>query len=87
MTPDLLARIGTLLWGFGWPHHLAKALNVDEPIVNRWAVDAAPIPASIAPELIRELKRHAELCYSLIAELGDQDRGEAIDLITPKVTS
>jgi hypothetical protein len=74
MTPDLLARIGTALWGFGWPHQLAKTLNVDELSVKQWAVNAAPIPASIALELVRELKRHAGLCYSLISEMGDQEK-------------
>jgi hypothetical protein len=74
MSPDLLARIGTALWGFGWPHQLAKTLNVDELIVKRWAIDAASIPANIAPELIRELNRHVGLCYSLIGELDDQEK-------------
>jgi hypothetical protein len=77
MTPDLLARIGTALWGFGWPHQLAKTLNVEELSVKQWAVDVAPIPASIAPELVRELKRHAGLCYSLISEIDNQEKTPA----------
>jgi hypothetical protein len=71
MTADLLARIGTALWGFGWPHQLAKALKVEELIVKQWAVNATPVPPSIAPELICELKGHVEQCYSLIGELGE----------------
>jgi hypothetical protein len=74
MTPDLLARIGTALWGFGWPHQLAKTLNVDELSVKQWAVNAAPIPASIVPELVRELNHHAGLCYSMVSEMGDQEK-------------
>ena len=33
-----------------------------------------PIPASIALELVRQLKRHTALYYSLIIEMGDQEK-------------
>jgi hypothetical protein len=74
MTPDLLGRIGTALWGFGWPHQLNQDPQRRRTQRKTVGCQCGADPVSIAPELVRELKRHAGLCYSLVSEMGDQGK-------------
>lgn len=55
MTPDLLAQIGTLLYGPHWHQPLGVALHVSRRNIMRWAAGSSDIPPAIKGEL-------ADLC-------------------------
>jgi hypothetical protein len=40
--PDILALVGRALFGDRWQHSMARALDVNERTVRRWAQDGAP---------------------------------------------
>ncbi len=75
MTADLLRRAGEALWGSRWQTEMARALDISERTVRRWASGDYPPPpgvwsdlAGIAGErhgalahLSRELRRHVTL--------------------------
>lgn len=66
MTPDLLTRVGTALYGTRWQTDLAAALDVNHRTIRRWAA------GSLDPRDPARLR--AELRALLIARGGELDR-------------
>lgn len=57
MTPALLREAGEALYGASsWRTEMARALNVSERTVRRWAAGDFQIPAGVWPELRELLK-------------------------------
>ncbi len=51
MTPNLLQRVCTLLWGADWKASLAKEAPANIRTVQRWASGQNDIPAWLIPRL------------------------------------
>ena len=51
MTSDLLQEAGAALYGPRWRLDLAKALDVNERTIRRWAEGQWPVPATVWPEI------------------------------------
>lgn len=60
MTIDLLREAGEALYGPLWQSELARALEVSDRTVRRWAAGDASIPAGVWPE-IRDLAQSRSL--------------------------
>lgn len=71
MTPQTFETAGRALFRDEWKAPLARALGNDERTIRRWAKGDAPIPPTVAAEII-------ELVRERIAALEDQ--ANTIDL-------
>lgn len=60
MNNEKLANAGQLLYGDLWQSALARALDVDNRTVRRWASGESAIKQSIANEIIELLKNNQE---------------------------
>lgn len=56
MTPDLLREIGEALYGSRWQSDLARALNVADRTMRRWAAGDFPVPDGAWQEMRALLK-------------------------------
>ena len=62
MTTEQLQKAGRLLYGDQWRAALARALDVDERTVRRWANGDSAIKQSIVDEIMQLLKdNHAAI--------------------------
>lgn len=59
MTPAELALVGAALYGPRWQTEMARALEVADRTVRRWAAGASPIPADVPATLGRIAKGRA----------------------------
>jgi len=62
MTHELLRHVGEALYGARWQSELARALEVSDRTMRRWASDAGAIPDGVDDDLRRLCeKRGAEI--------------------------
>ena len=74
MNNEQLANAGQLLYGDLWQSALARALDVDNRTVRRWASGESAIKQSIANEIIELLKNNQEQINQFIEKMeSDMD--------------
>jgi hypothetical protein len=73
MTPDLLAKCGTALFGASWQAELSRAIDVSDRTVRRWTSGATPIPHGVRSDIVRLLSARAEAVADLLRELSKID--------------
>ena len=72
MTIEQLQQAGRLLYGDQWQSNLARALDVDDRTVRRWASGESAIKQSIANEIIELLKNNQSEINQFINQFINQ---------------
>lgn len=67
---SVLVECGEALYGPRWVTELARALDVNERTVRRWAAGTSPIPAGAYADLLRLTQERAALLDSLAGRLN-----------------
>ena len=68
---DLLRAVAAALHGPLWQNALARALDVNERTVRRWAADRLPVPAGVWARIQAMLERRTS---TLLGELRSRSR-------------
>lgn len=67
MSPADFTRIGQVLYGAHWKPPMARALDVAERTIRRWAAGEWPVPEDVPAKLLRLLgQRSAEVGRALV---------------------
>lgn len=70
INPELLEKIGLVLYGEHWKSGLSDALNLSSPRrMREWFNGERSIPQTILPELTKLLEDKIESASSLLKEL------------------
>ncbi len=89
MTPELLRRVGDMLYGAGWQRALARGLgplhpkkareSIDDRLVRRWASGERPIPGWVATAAIGMLDSAEAEISAVRAEIAAAEQARIDD--------
>lgn len=69
MTPDLLERIGSTLYGLGWKGQLATDLDVNDRTLRRWISGDMPIPSGVQSDIVEIALRRQKEMAAILSEV------------------
>lgn len=81
MTPDTLRAAGEALYGPRWQTDLARALDVADRTMRRWAVGAHPIPATLRDELVALLRARQETVAAALALIASDAPAGSLEVV------